>query len=84
MAGQEPQSASTTTTTSTNASTWKLPDGIEDHLANGVVKLAVGMTVGGLFGLVAFRTGGMRAASVATGAGVALGSTYERIRAGSK
>lgn len=54
------------------------------NLSIGVVKLAIGVTVGGLFGLVAFRTGGMRAASVATGAGVALGSTYERIRAGSK
>lgn len=48
----------------------------------GVFKAAVGMTVGGLAGLLLFRGGnkgsGWRAASVATGLGVAVGSTYAR------
>lgn len=48
----------------------------------GLVKAAVGATLGGLAGMVLFRSGrGNRAASVFTGIGVALGSTYERAQA---
>ena len=44
-------------------------------------KTAVGAVAGGLFGLVFLRSGkGTRAASVATGVGVAFGSTYERVK----
>jgi len=42
--------------------------------------MAAGAVVGGLAGLVLFRSGsGYRSASVAAGIGTALGSTYERI-----
>ena len=48
----------------------------------GLIKTAVGVTAGGLVGMILFRSGrGGRAAAVATGAGLAAGSTYERIRA---
>jgi hypothetical protein len=53
-------------------------------LYTGVIKTAVGAAVGGLAGLVLFRSGkGWRAAGVAAGVGVALGSTVERAMAGS-
>ena len=65
-------------------STWKLPDGIEDHIESGLIKAAVGAAVGGLAGAIFFRSGkGWRAATTAMGAGVAVGSTVERARAGS-
>jgi hypothetical protein len=39
----------------------------------------VGVTAGGLLGMVMFRGGkGMRAASIAAGVGAAAGSSYER------
>lgn len=64
--------------------TWKLPAGIEDHIESGLIKSAVGATVGGVVGLVLFRSGkGWRAASAAMGVGVAVGSTVERAREGS-
>lgn len=87
----------------TTSSTWKLPDGIEDHLESGtcfaadegrlsplmiisqlmcigLIKTAIGVAVGGLAGMVLFRSGGgWRSASAAMGVGVALGSTYERM-----
>jgi len=48
----------------------------------GLIKTAVGLTAGGIFGMIMFRSGkGMRAASLATGVGVAAGSTYERVMA---
>jgi uncharacterized protein YcfJ len=48
-------------------------------LTAGLIKTSIGAAVGGLVGLIMFRSGkGMRAASVATGMGVAAGSTYER------
>jgi len=60
-------------------STWKLPDGIEDHLASGVLNTTVGAAVGGLLGLAIFRAGGgWRAASTAAGVGVGLGATGKR------
>ncbi|GKY90797.1 hypothetical protein MPSEU_000052500 [Mayamaea pseudoterrestris] len=60
---------------------WKLPDGIEDHLTTGLIYTTIGAAVGGLVGVVLFKSGGgMRAASMATGVGVAWGSTYERIK----
>mmetsp|Transcript_6911 Transcript_6911/g.20742 ORF Transcript_6911/g.20742 Transcript_6911/m.20742 type:complete len:103 (-) Transcript_6911:169-477(-) len=69
---------------SSRITTWKLPDGIEDHIESGLIKSAVGATVGGVVGLVLFRSGkGWRAASVAMGVGVAVGSTVERAREGS-
>lgn len=47
----------------------------------GVLNAGIGMTVGGLLGLAMFRSGsGYRSASVAAGFGVALGSTFERVR----
>ena len=65
-----------------SSSTWKLPDGIEDHIESGLIKSAIGATAGGLVGMILFRAGGgWRSASVATGVGVAVGSTYERIMA---
>ena len=46
------------------------------------MKAVVGATLGGLAGMALFRSGrGYRAASVFTGIGVALGSTYERAQA---
>ena len=49
----------------------------------GLIKLVAGVAVGGLVGLVAFRGGstskGWRSACAAAGAGIALGSTYERM-----
>jgi hypothetical protein len=40
------------------------------------------VAAGGAIGVILFRSGGgMRAASVAAGVGVALGSTYERFMA---
>mmetsp|Transcript_13365 Transcript_13365/g.22748 ORF Transcript_13365/g.22748 Transcript_13365/m.22748 type:complete len:97 (-) Transcript_13365:203-493(-) len=66
---------------SSSSSSWKLPDGIEDHIATGVINTTVGTVVGGLFGLVLFRAGGgTRAASAATGFGIGLGATIERAR----
>ncbi|KAG7357890.1 protein of unknown function DUF543 containing protein [Nitzschia inconspicua] len=67
---------------STPSSQWKLPDGIEDDIEQALIKTAVGATVGGLLGVIMFRSGGgSRAASVAAGVGVAAGSTFERIAA---
>mmetsp|Transcript_39480 Transcript_39480/g.72838 ORF Transcript_39480/g.72838 Transcript_39480/m.72838 type:complete len:90 (+) Transcript_39480:116-385(+) len=64
--------------------TWKLPEGIEDHIESGLIKSAVGATVGGVIGLALFRSGkGWRAASMAMGVGVAFGSTVTRAREGS-
>jgi outer membrane lipoprotein SlyB len=45
----------------------------------GLLNTAAGAVVGGLLGLALFRSGGgYRAASVAAGAGVGLGSTVQR------
>ena len=52
------------------------------HSFKALIKTAVGATVGGIMGLVLFKSGqGRRASAVATGVGVAIGSTYERINA---
>lgn len=60
---------------------WKLPDGSEDHIYLGLVKGAAGVVAGAAFGAVLFRSGkGWRTASMAMGAGVALGSTVERAK----
>jgi hypothetical protein len=46
----------------------------------GLIKIAVGVTVGGVAGLALFRGGkGWRMACLMTGVGVGLGSTYERM-----
>lgn len=48
----------------------------------GLIKTAAGAAVGGALGMILFRSGkGSRAASVAAGVGVAMGSTYERMMA---
>ena len=48
----------------------------------GIVHTAAGVTIGGLAGLLLFKAGkGNRAMSMATGLGVAIGSTYERAAA---
>jgi hypothetical protein len=50
--------------------------------ATALIKSAVGVAVGGVLGMIFFKSGGgRRAASIATGLGVAAGSTYERIAA---
>lgn len=52
------------------------------HSFSGLLKTAIGVTAGGIVGLIMFRSGkGMRGASVATGVGIAAGSTYERLMA---
>mmetsp|Transcript_12683 Transcript_12683/g.17991 ORF Transcript_12683/g.17991 Transcript_12683/m.17991 type:complete len:82 (-) Transcript_12683:114-359(-) len=59
--------------------TWKLPDGIEDHIEAGLIQSAVGVVAGGITGALLFRSGkGMAAAGMATGFGIAVGSTFER------
>lgn len=69
----------------TTKSSWKLPDGIENHLEDGILKAVVGVGVGGALGMLLFRSGkGWRSASVATGLGVAVGSTYARVMNGSQ
>ena len=58
---------------------WKLPEGIEDHIESGIVKTFSGVLIGGLVGLMLFKSGGgSRAASTAMGVGVACGSIVER------
>jgi hypothetical protein len=65
--------------TGENEGTWKLPDGIEDHLEAGLFKAVAGGVVGGMLGMLLFKSGkGWRSASVASGFGVAVGSTYAR------
>lgn len=61
--------------------TWRLPDGIEDHIESGLIKAGAGMVAGGLCGMLLFRSGsGWRPASVAAGLGVAVGSTASRLQ----
>jgi hypothetical protein len=49
----------------------------------GLLKTAVGAAAGGAIGVLLFRSGGgWRSACAAAGAGVALGSTYERVSSG--
>ena len=78
----EPAVVSNTTSPATTApnNSWKLPDGIEDHLEDGLIKAAVCVTVGGALGMLLFKSGkGWRSAAVASGLGVAVGSTYSRL-----
>jgi len=59
--------------------TWKLPDGIEDHIESGIIKATAGAVVGGLAGALLFRSGhGWRAASAAMGVGIGIGSAVDR------
>ena len=59
--------------------TWKLPDGIEDHIESGIIKATAGVIIGGLTGVVLFRSGqGWRAASSAMGMGIGIGSALDR------
>jgi hypothetical protein len=58
--------------------TWKLPDGIEDHIEQGLLKLGGGIIVGGLFGLACLRPA-WRSTALVLGVGVAAGSTYARL-----
>lgn len=59
--------------------TWKLPEGIEDHIESGILKAISGAVIGGFVGLMMFKSGGgSRAASTAMGVGVACGSILER------
>mmetsp|Transcript_15755 Transcript_15755/g.19208 ORF Transcript_15755/g.19208 Transcript_15755/m.19208 type:complete len:81 (+) Transcript_15755:44-286(+) len=58
---------------------WKLPDGIEDTIESGILKVAAGGLVGAVLGLGLFKSGkGWRSAGIAMGVGVAIGSTAER------
>lgn len=76
------ENAPTTQAPAEPSSSWKLPDGIEDHIEAGLLKTAIGVTAGGIVGMIMFRSGkGMRGASIATGVGIAVGSTYERMMA---
>jgi hypothetical protein len=50
------------------------------HLKDGLLNCVVGASLGGAMGVLLFKSGkGNRAASVAAGVGVALGSTLERL-----
>ena len=50
--------------------TWKLPDGIEDHIESGIIKATAGLVLGGFVGTVLFRSGrGYRFACAALGTG---------------
>lgn len=72
---------SSSSSSSSTPRSWKLPDGLEDHVETALLKTAVGVTVGGVMGMLLFRSGkGWRATSIATGVGVALGSTYSRMQ----
>lgn len=63
----------------TKPQTWRLPQGIEDHIESGIIKTFSGAVIGGLVGVVMFKSGrGSRAASAALGIGVACGSILER------
>ena len=79
---EQPKETTTTNSGSSGstAATWKLPDGIEDHLEAGLFKAAAGVAVGGSLGVLLFKSGnkGWRVASAAVGLGVAVGSTYAR------
>mmetsp|Transcript_6139 Transcript_6139/g.12668 ORF Transcript_6139/g.12668 Transcript_6139/m.12668 type:complete len:98 (-) Transcript_6139:260-553(-) len=71
----------TTTPTSMPSISWELPAGIEDDIEQALVKATIGAVAGGVIGLIAFKGGkGTRAASIATGIGAGLGSTWERIK----
>lgn len=57
---------------------WRLPDGIEDHIESGIIKTATGAVVGRIIGGI-FKSGsGWRSASAALGVGIACGSVLER------
>ncbi len=53
----------------------------KNPLHSALVKATIGAVAGGVMGLIAFKGGkGTRAASIATGIGAGLGSTWERIK----
>jgi Domain of unknown function (DUF543) len=83
MSNASPNASAAAPSSSSNSSSsshWKLPDGIEDHLEDGVYKVLAGATAGGIVGLLLFKSGrGWRSASMATGVGMAIGSTLTRI-----
>ena len=57
----------------------QIPEAAIPHLESTLLKSAVGLTTGAVFGLVFFRGGkGWRMASIGAGLGVALGSSAER------
>lgn len=75
-------SSSTDNRGSINSGKWQLPPNIDKHLEAGMINTAIGVVAGGIIGTVLFRFGkGWRSAGVATGLGVAIGSTVERARA---
>ena len=63
--------------------TWQLPPGIENHIEALCLKSVIGATVGGLAGILLFRSGrgANAAAGAAFGIGCAAGSFFERVRA---
>jgi hypothetical protein len=64
---------------SNNRNTWKLPDGIENYIEEGIIKTAAGAVGGAILGSIFFRSGkGWRMACSALGAGAGVGSTLER------
>jgi hypothetical protein len=66
-------------TNNSGGGSWKLPIGIEDHIEDGVIKITAGVVIGGTLGMLLFKSGkGWRSASIASGLGVALGSSYVR------
>jgi hypothetical protein len=55
-------------------------DSAAPHLKDGLLNCVVGASLGGAVGVLLFKSGkGYRAASVAAGVGVAVGSTLERL-----
>jgi hypothetical protein len=77
--GSPPPPPQQPTTASSNIGNWKLPVGIEDHIENSILKMTVGVVVGGVVGMMLFKSGkGWRSTCIASGVGVALGSSYTR------
>ena len=74
-----PAPSATLPSPSIETSKLQIPKAAIPHLESALLKSAVGLTTGAVFGLVFFRGGkGWRMASIGAGLGVALGSSAER------
>ena len=59
---------------------YQIPAYVEPHIEAGLLQTAGGILVGGVVGLVLFRSGsGYRGASMAVGGGFGVGGMVERI-----
>jgi len=61
---------------------WELPEGIEGHIESGVVKVVIGVMMGGMVETFLFKSGNkrMKLTGVALGLGAAVGSTFQRFK----